>query len=349
MERKSTVVLGSSPSPMARGKLGREVKLWTNRGWNVVCHDLTCPVQGGWAVQELQGVCGVFWGEEAGKLRRYCFDRQGVRKTALPQEMESGGVEGKAEYRTLSPRRWAEETARMARFGLRLRRRTVAVEGEYPLRQGLEQVLRAAGCRLEPRWRPGIPAFGMEQGGFLLTARDERGAVVDSGQLLAVLTLIEMEQGGGVVALPPWTSVSAKLVAAGFRGRVLELDRDGKWGWERYAALPWLREAPSGAARILARMACSGQSLESLVAKTPRFQVWKREIPLHWERERVLKRLEEQGKIQPEGDGFQLHVGQAWLHVRPLNDWRVQVMAEGPDLEAAEELCDLCLRRLGRE
>lgn len=344
MERN--LILGSSPSPMARAKLAREVNVWTRKGYDVVCHNLPCPVQGAWAVKALNGWGGMFWGEEQGQLKRYCFDCRGVRIQQLLKEENQAGNNGTAEYQSLSPERWAKETAAQARFGLRLRRVRVAVEGDYPLRQALAAACRAAGGQVEHRWRPGIPAFRMDRGGFCLTARDERGAEVDSGQLLAVLTLIEMEQGSGSVALPPWSSQSARLVAAGFRGEVLELDQDGTQAADCYAAQPWLREAPSAAVRILFRMAASGQHLEDLVAKTPRFQTWKREAPLIWEREAVFARLREQGTLKAAGEGFRMHIGQTWLHVRPLGDWRVQVMAEGPDLELAEELCDLCVRRL---
>ena len=178
-------------------------------------------------------------------------------------------------------------------------------------------------------------------------ARDERGAVVDSGPLLGVLTLIEMENGGKKVALPPQCGIAPRLVAAGHGGQVLEW---GESGWyELYAALPWMRDGSSAAVRICARMAASGQSLEKLVAATPRLQQWKRECRMEWNRERVLERLSAQGKTRVEAQGIRLHAGQSWVHLRPTRDGRVQLLAEGADMEAAEELCDLCVRRLTQE
>ena len=119
--------------------------------------------------------------------------------------------------------------------------------------------------------------------------------------------------------------------------------------YELYAALPWLREGCGAAVRIWARMAASGQSLEKLVAGTPRFQQWKRECRMEWDHDRVLERLNKQGRTREEILGIQLHVGQSWVHVRPTKDGRIQLLAEGPDMEAAEELCDLCVRRLSQE
>ena len=133
----------------------------------------------------------------------------------------------------------------------------------------LRAALSALGCKLEPAWRPGIPAFHASRGGFTLTAQDERGAVVDPGQLLAVLTLIEMENGAGKAAVPAGASAAVELVAAGYGGTVLRLDRDGDQARALYAAQPWLRQAPSAAVRLCSRMAVSGQSLSLIHISEP--------------------------------------------------------------------------------
>lgn len=326
----------------------QEGERWAKRGYDVLLHNLPCAVQGGWAVKEHRCRWGVFWEEdEERKLRRYCFDRQGVR---IPETLEDELFtkrSGIVERKSLSSERWADAAARGSLFGLRLRRPGISVEGENIRKQVLTQVLKRAGCRVEERWRPGICSFWLERGGFSLMARDERGVVVDSGQLFGVVTLIEMENGGRKVALPPQCGVAPRLVAAGHGGRVLEW---GESGWyELYAALPWLREGSSAAVRIWTRMAASGQSLEKLVAGTPRFQQWKRECRGQWDQERILARLNTQGRTRVEVQGLQLHTGQSWVHVRPGKNGRIQLLAEGPDMEAAEELCDLCVRRLTRE
>jgi mannose-1-phosphate guanylyltransferase/phosphomannomutase len=222
-----------------------------------------------------------------------------------------------------------------------LKRVTVAVEGEEPENRALRQALAALGCHLEAQWRPGIPAFQSSHGGFRLTARDERGTLLDSGQLLALVCLIEMENGGGRVAVPPGSSAAVELVAAGYGGTVFRLDRDGPSARQLYANLPWLREAPSAAIRICSRMGASGQTLAGLISKTPRFSVWKREVPLTADRGQVMQVLARTQNRQPRGEGLRLHTGGGWVYLAPLTRRAaLRVMAEGPDLELAAELCD---------
>ena len=86
-----------------------------------------------------------------------------------------------------------------------------------------------------------------------------------------------MEDGGGRVAVPDGASAAVDLVAAGFHGTALRLGRDGEQALSLYAALPWLRDAAFAAARICSRMGSSGEKLEALMSKTPRFSSWKRE------------------------------------------------------------------------
>lgn len=346
-ELDGRVSIGSSPTGKAEMLAQREGERWARRGYDVQMHNLPCPVQGGWAVKESRCRWGIFWEDRETKCKRYCFDRQGIQIPEIPEDELFTNCRGTVERKTLSEELWADETARESLFGLRLHRPKVSVEGEKEQKQALTQVLKRAGCRVEERWRPGICSFWLERGGFSLMARDERGAVVDSGQLLGVVTLIEMENGGRKVALPPRCGVAPRLVAAGHGGQVLEW---GESGWhELYANLPWMRDGVSAAVRICARMAASGQSLEKLVSATPRFQQWKRECRTQWDHDRVLAQLNTGGKARMDGQGIQLHVGQSWVHIGPARDGRIQLLAEGPDMEAAEELCDLCVRRLTQE
>ena len=200
---------------------------------------------------------------------------------------------------------------------------------------------RKLGCQVEDRWRPGIPAFRASHGGFCLTAQDERGAILDSSQLLALVALIEMENGSGRLAVPSGASAAVDLVAAGYDGTVLRLDRDGKPARDLYAAQPWFWSAPSAAARICARMGVSGQKLDALISKTPRFSSWRREVPLSSDRGRVMEAMvREQGRTCG-GEGLRVHTGGGWVYLVPLaRRSALRVVGEGPDLEIAAELCD---------
>lgn len=79
-----------------------------------------------------------------------------------------------------------------------------------------------------------------------------------------MVSLIEMENGGGVIALPACRAAGAALAAAGCGGQVLTLERDGERARRLYAARPWLWSAPAAAGRICARMAASGERLSTL-------------------------------------------------------------------------------------
>lgn len=347
MERVS---IGCSNTERARAAAAAAAQKAMERGQMVWVHALPCPVQGGWAVKAHQAQKGVFLEDVGGRLIRHYFDRCGVRQRGPEtrgEEKFSTKQSGMVEYIPLSQEQWARRIVREASFGVHLRRLTVAVEGEGVEQETLRTALRAAGCRVEPRWHCGIPAFWMKQGGFVLFGRNERGAAIDSGQLLAVVTLIEMEQGCGQAAFPAGYSAAAHLVAAGYGKRILRLDTDGTQAYAAYARLPWLREAPSAAVRICRRMMTSGQRLETLLEKTPQFHIWEREMSCSWERDTIIEALGEERHIKPEGEGFCLHVGECWLHVHPKTRERaVRVVVEGPDLEASEELCDLYVRRL---
>ncbi|MCI8423879.1 MAG: NTP transferase domain-containing protein [Lawsonibacter sp.] len=351
---EGAVGLGCTGTPGAQMLLQAAAAGVSAAGGRPLLHPLPTPVQGAWAAAQGELPVALFIQEEGGMVYLHLFDRQGLPLgRARERKLEHALLQG--EYRRvrgrqveaperldLSAQRWALETASRAALGRRvLHRVTAAVEGAGPEAQALREVLAAMGCRVENQWRPGIPAFQAGRGGFRLTARDERGERLDSGQLLTLVCLIEMENGGGRVAVPADGSAAVDLVAAGYNGTVLRLDRDGTEARDLYASLPWLREAPSAAARICARMGVSGQKLETLLSKTPRFHMWKKEVPLTADRGQVMQALAREQSRRPEGDGLRVRTGSGWVYLVPLaRRASLRVMAEGPDLELAAELCD---------
>lgn len=348
------VGLGCSDSPGARMLARAAAAGVAAAGGTPLTHGLACPAQGAW-IAETQKLPVSLFVEEAGeRVFLHLFDELGLplerpRERKLEKALLQGELRrvradrvGALERLSITERRWAEQVARRARLGRPAPRRVaVAVEGDEPENRALRAVLRAMDCHVEEHWQPGLPAFRAGHGGFILTARDEKGALLDAGQLLALVALIEMENGGGRVAVPAGASAAVDLVAAGYSGKVLRLDRDGPPARALYADLPWLREAPSAAARICARMGLSGQSLETLISKTPRFQAWRREVPLASDRGRIMGALaREQGRSSG-GEGLRFRTGNGWVYLVPLaRRSALRIMAEGPDLELAAELCD---------
>ena len=346
--------LACSPTPGA-GMLARAAAAGAAAaGGEVLTHTMNSPVQLAGAAAFLQLPVSLFVEESGGTVYLHFFDRDGLplgrtRERKLEHALLQGelrrvrgGRVGQMRQSELNADQWAKRTAEEARLHRpALRRLTAAVGESTPEDRCLRAVLTALGCKLEAVWRPGIPAFHAGRGGFSLTAQDERGTVLDAGQLLTLAVLIEMENGSGRAAVPPGASAAVELVAAGYGGSVLRLDRDGEQARTLYASQPWLRQAPSAAARICSRMAVSGQKLETLIAKTPRFSSWRREVPLTSDRGRVMQALAREHARAPMGDGLRMRTGNGWVYLTPLaRRSALRVIAEGPDLELAAELCD---------
>ena len=349
-----TVGLGCSLTPGA-GMLARAAAAGVAAaGADALIHSLDSPVQGAGAAVHYGLSQSLFVEESGGRIYLHLFDQNGLplgrsQERKLEHALLQGEVRrarsgqvGRVRRSALSQEEWARQVVEGARLRRpALRRLTAAVGTASPEDRALRAALSALGCRLEETWRPGIPAFHAGRGGFSLTAQDERGAVIDAGQLLALITLIEMENGSARAAVPAGASAAAELVAAGYGGTVLRLDRDGEQAAELYAAQPWMRQAPAAAVRICSRMAVSNQKLEALAAKTPRFSSWRREVPLTADRGRVMQALSREQSRQPTGEGLRLRTGSGWVYLTPLaRRSALRIVAEGPDLELAAELCD---------
>ena len=328
-------------------------------GGIVLCHDLEFPAQGAWLAQSYGLNVSLFIQQEGERVFLHFFGRDGLplgraRERKLEHALRQGeyqrvraGRVGETQRLQRNAADWCLDVVRRAKVaGRPLRTLTVAVPGDRPEERGLRKCLSLLGCTVTDHWRRGIPAFGAEHGGFVLTAQDERGALLEPEQLLPLLCLIEMENGGGKVAVPDGASAAADLVAAGFGGQCLRLGRDGKKAQELYASLPWLWDAAFAAVRILSRMALTGEKLEGLMAKTPRFAARKREVPLTADRARVMGELAREHSRDLEGDGLRLRTGNGWVYLAPMaRRQALRVVAESPDLELAAELCDLYVGR----
>ena len=357
------VGLGCSDRPGARMLARAAAAGVAAAGGQPLTHGLECPVQGAWLARAKELPVSLFVEEEdGGQVYLHLFDELGLplereRQRRLEHTLARGDFfrargdqVGRLERLEITPEQVGEAVAGEASLGhAPLRRVCAAVGMDTPENRAVREALLALGCHLEDRWRPGIPAFFAGHGGFRLTARDERGALLDSGQLLTLAVLIEMENGLGRAAVPQQATAAVELVAAGYSGTILRLGRDGEKARRLHGEQPWLWSAPSAAARICARMGTAGQSLETLISKTPRFSAWKREVPLSANRGAVMEALARERGCTPQGDGLRLRSGQGWVYLAPLaRRSALRVVAEGPDLELAAELCDFYAHQAAR-
>ena len=228
----------------------------------------------------------------------------------------------------------------------------VAAPGEGLWDQTLANLLERMGCRALRHEAAGVPAFSTAHGGFWLEGRQEDGTSVDSGRLLALVALLELEKGAAV-AVPAWAPAVIDELGASLGGRVLRLGRDRE-AREVYERSPWLRDALFAAGYLTAAMGRTGQTLAELLGRLPPFTISSAEIPLQGGRGELMEAFTGRfRRSEPAGTGVRLRAGGGWVYVAPLIRRRsVRLLAEGADAETAQELCGFYedeIRRLDRE
>lgn len=331
-------------------------------GAAVLRHDMETPAQAAWLSRRCSLPVSLYIQQEGERVYLHFFGSDGLslgreRERKLEHALLKGesprvgaGRVGEFLRAQLTPGEYAADAARQG--GLRrgaMHTVTAAATGKSPADRSLRQSLSLLGCGVAEEWRKGIPAFWARRGGFYLAARDERGTELEPEQLLPLICMIELENGSGEVAVPDGASAAVDLVCAGLGGQALRLGRDGQRAREIYAAQPWLRDAAFAAARICARMSMTGESLEALMRKTPRFSARKREIPLSADRGKVMRELAREHSRDMEGEGLRIRTGNGWVYLVPLARRRaLRVVAESADMELADELCDFYAGRCAR-
>lgn len=331
-------------------------------GAAVLTHDLECAAQGAWLAQRHQFPISLFIQQEGNRIFLHFFGKDGLPlERFYQQKLEqalclrefprvSARRMGETERLPVTSASYCADAVHRARLGKgSLRTLTAAVPGDRPEERSLRRCLELLGCTVTDCWHRGIPAFGAEHGGTVLTAQDERGTLLEPEQLLPILCLIEMENGSGQVAVPDGASAACDLVTAGFSEQCLRLSRDGTKAKKLYASQPWLWDAAFAAVRIMSRMSLTGESLEHLAAKTPRFSIRKREVYLKEEQGRVMTELAREHNLSSDGEGLRIRTGNGWVYLVPLiRRSSVRILAESPDMELAAELCDLYANRVLR-
>jgi len=196
---------------------------------------------------------------------------------------------------------------------------------------GMMAILWTNTCKNMPAW--GAKDSKVGNNPFVLAVPRKNGPVVVD------VSMSQFAYGRLEVA-----SLSGEMmpVPAGFDREVLRMGKDGDEARKLYRALPWLRDAAFAAARLCARMGATGERLEQLASKTPRLVSWKREVTLSRDRGEIMRELAVQaGKDALAGEGLRLRSRGGWVYLVPLaRRSALKVVAEGPDLELAAELCD---------
>ena len=95
---------------------------------------------------------------------------------------------------------------------------------------------------------------------------------MESEVLLALVSLIELERGGGRRSRPAGRPGCSGRPGRRYHRRPCSgLGRDGPEAEARYGELPWLRDALFAACRICAHLGMTGERLRALAGRVPRF------------------------------------------------------------------------------
>lgn len=320
-------------------------------GGTVLAHDAPCPASACW-LGEFYALSLSLFVEQAGdRAYVHCFDRSGMpldgaRARRLEHRLASGGVRvsasqvGTWERLAGVHRAWVTDAFRRLRPSPSLTAPpAVALPGESPWDQAAADLLERLGCRVLRQETPDVPVLCAAHGGFYLQAVDETGRCAAPEQMLALLALLELEQGKNV-AVPAAASAVLEQAAERCGAQVLRLGRD-RDAARLYLAQPWLRDALFAAGRLAVYMGRTGIRLAELLDKVPPFERRRREVPLHRDRGEVMEEFTGAfRRAEPAGAGVRLSAGSGWVYVAPLvRRSAVQVIAEGTDAEVAEELC----------
>lgn len=321
-------------------------------GAEVLLHDGGCPAAGAWAAERYALPASLFVEQEGERVFLHFFDRRGLpfprsRQRKLEGAVLRGevrraaaGAVGAWEHLFHLPAAMAADAARRARYSAAaMTPVAVAVPGDSPADRILAAALEELGCVVIRKRAVGVPGFAAGYGGLRLSAWDEDGVCLSPEHVLTLVSLVELENGGGKVALPAGSPEAIGVLAEARGGTALRLGRDGAEAEALCAALPWLRDAAFAACRICARLGQTGERLSTLAGRTPRFVVLRREVPLRKSRGEVMQALAETLGGEA-GDGVRLRDGEAVVWLAPLSRRAaLRVAVECADMETAEELC----------
>ena len=330
-------------------------------GGTVLGHELRFPAGAAWLAGAYGLPASLFISQMGSEITLYLFGPDGLAlphegQRALERELSGGTPEQPAalgvwEHFAGARNRYTRQAAQSALLrDLPLRPLTLCIPQDSPADRAMAETLRRMGATVIREETAGLPSFSAAQGGFALQGRDEKGRLLSPERLLTLLCLIELEDGDGRVAVPDSAPAAIDVAAAGYCGTVLRLGRDGAQARALYSRLPWLRDACFAAARLTARMGLTGESLQTLDGKAPRFSTSRQEVPLAGDSVPLLAALAaEEPRCTPVGQGVRLRTGSGWISLLPLKQRPVlRVVAECSDLELAEELCGFYARKVAR-
>lgn len=324
----------------------------TSAGGQALCHDAPFPAAGSWLAGHFALPVSLFVEQKEDRIFLHFFDRLGLplgrgRERRLESTLLRHEIRRVPSSR-VGTRDWisgvtaAYSGAAAQQAGQRLAvPLTVAVPGSGPEEEALAAALAQLGCTVLRRQQPGAPAFFPSRGGTVLAAADEEERPLPPQRLLALLCLVELEEGSRSVALPAEAPEAAEQLVISRDAIALRLGRDGADARARYSEQPALRDAVFAACRLCARMGRSGESLLALDRRLPDFAIQRQEVPLRGDRGALMQALSRRFRdAEALEDGLRIRTERGWVRLSPLSRRAsLRVAAECADLEAARELC----------
>ncbi len=329
-------------------------------GAQVIAHDGSTAGMAAWFAARQEIPVSLFLEQEGEMVYLSLFDKRGL---SLPRSRRrklegavmrsevarvAGSRVGRLEPVTGVPAGYVSDAGRKVLLrNMSLLPMTISVLGDTPSDRTLTTLLETMGITVKKRKMPGTAAFSTARGGRTLMAWDENGAPVAPETLLTLVCLIELEYGGGQIALPSWAPMAADALAEAWGRKILRLGADGAAADELYAKTSWLWDGVMAAGRICARMGILGEPLRALISKLPHFSLRRREVPLQSSRGEVMRQLAGDRSAQIQGEGLRFAEGSGWVYLTPLaRRAALKVISEGADAELAAELCDVYVRKV---
>jgi NDP-sugar pyrophosphorylase family protein len=215
----------------------------------------------------------------------------------------------------------------------------VAVGGGGSAARALREALTRAGGYELAEEAQGCVIFEPSPDGRACSARGERGAPPDFGELLAMAAAIHFESSRGALTLPPDAPEAINALAAKYKGELIRSDIN---------TAEWSRDGLVLAAELCAFMRRRGVSFDEIKASIPRFRISELEIPLRSDRAAVMRELSsnaEAGDMLDSGLVLRGADGFALISPRRATD-ALHIRAETPGEANARQLLAELTRRI---
>ena len=318
-------------------------------GGRVARHDADTPACAAFAARDSRWSISLYVQQQTDRVNIFCFESDGLPLRHLWERKLDGAV-ARGEF-TLAHTRGIGGSQMLdsirpsyiaAAAGTFRPQRTLhlSVPGTHAAASLLRATLQSMGCQVSAVG--GTPILQIDESGFSLTLVDELGRTLPYERLQAILAMLSWEDGLSTVSLPYHAPALLDTLAGQWNGTLLRLGRDGDEARRHLSDAPWFTDGVFAAATLVRALPSARHTFAALSDRLPPFAVSVREIELHGDRGRIMRKLAASGQVESAElyDGLRARVKSGWVHVAPLPERRaLRIIGEASTTELAAELC----------